>query len=192
MTETNSIRRKFLRLAGTGMAGAAAGLLTASRAHASASLPPDKGAAEFNVRAYGATGSGTTLDTAAINQTIQAASTTGGTVRFPAGTYLSYSIRLKSNIALYLEPGAVILAALTAAAIAPDLFSAIVSRNAMESLTFLLDTPVPIRSAPELFCLDLYQDYDLNVLEAIASPVKIISTQAASAAGPWKLKQYTP
>ena len=82
--------------------------------------------------------------------------------------------------------------ALTAAAIAPDLFSAIVSRNAMESLTFLLDTPVPIRSAPELFCLDLYQDYDLNVLEAIASPVKIISTQAASAAGPWKLKQYTP
>ena len=111
MTETNSIRRKFLRLAGTGMAGAAAGLLTASRAHTSASLPPDKGAAEFNVRAYGATGSGTTLDTAAINQTIQAASTTGGTVRFPAGTYLSYSIRLKSNIALYLEPGAVILAA---------------------------------------------------------------------------------
>src|ERR1017187_10331027 len=99
MTETNSIRRKFLRLAGTGMAGAAAGLLTASRAHTSASLPPDKGAAEFNVRAYGATGSGTTLDTAAINQTIQAASTTGGTVRFPAGTYLSYSIRLKSNIA---------------------------------------------------------------------------------------------
>lgn len=35
----------------------------------------------------------------------------GGTVRLQAGTYLCYSIRLKSNVALFLEPGAVILAA---------------------------------------------------------------------------------
>src|SRR6266581_775782 len=35
----------------------------------------------------------------------------GGTVYFPAGTYASYSIHLKSNAALYLAHGATILAA---------------------------------------------------------------------------------
>ena len=35
----------------------------------------------------------------------------GGTVHFPAGTYLSFSIRLQNNIALYLDQGATILAA---------------------------------------------------------------------------------
>ena len=68
--------------------------------------------ATFDVKTYGAEGNGTTLDTAAINKAIEAASASGGgTVRFPSGTYLSYSIHLKSNVALYLEPGATILAA---------------------------------------------------------------------------------
>jgi len=35
----------------------------------------------------------------------------GGTVIFPAGTYLSFSVRLRSHIQLRLEPGATILAA---------------------------------------------------------------------------------
>ncbi len=66
----------------------------------------------FNVRAFGAAGDGQTLDTAAINAAIEsAASAGGGTVWFPAGTYLSFSIRLKSNIALHLGPGATLLAA---------------------------------------------------------------------------------
>lgn len=66
----------------------------------------------YDVRAYGATGDGKALDTAAINEAIEAASAAGGgTVRFPAGTYLSFSIRLKSNITLYLDQGATILAA---------------------------------------------------------------------------------
>jgi polygalacturonase len=66
----------------------------------------------FNVRTYGAKGDGITLDTNAINNTITAAvKAGGGTVYFPAGTYLSYSIRLESHIALYLDQGAVILAA---------------------------------------------------------------------------------
>src|SRR5262249_40193752 len=47
-----------------------------------------------------------------INKAIEAASVTGGgTVYFPAGTYLSFSIRLKSNLTLYLDSGATILAA---------------------------------------------------------------------------------
>ncbi|MFT3746536.1 MAG: glycoside hydrolase family 28 protein [Pyrinomonadaceae bacterium] len=66
----------------------------------------------YNIRDYGAKGDGTTLDTAAINKTIEtAASKGGGTVYFPAGTYLSFSIRLKSNITIYLDNGATLLAA---------------------------------------------------------------------------------
>ena len=53
----------------------------------------------LNVKDFGATGDGETLDTKAINNTIQACSETGGgTVYFPKGTYLSGSIRLKSSI----------------------------------------------------------------------------------------------
>ena len=67
---------------------------------------------EHNVKAFGATGDGKTLDTAAINKAIeQAAAGGGGSVRFPAGTYLSFSIRLKSNITLFLDQGASIVAA---------------------------------------------------------------------------------
>jgi polygalacturonase len=67
---------------------------------------------EYDVRDFGAKGDGQTLDTAAINQAIEAAAAAGGgTVRFPAGTYLSFSIHLKSNITLYLDQGATIVAA---------------------------------------------------------------------------------
>ncbi|MCM3872691.1 MAG: glycoside hydrolase family 28 protein [Pyrinomonadaceae bacterium] len=67
---------------------------------------------EYDVRAFGATGNGQTLDTVAINKAIDAAAVGGGgTVRFPAGSYLSFSIRLKSNITLYLDQGATIVAA---------------------------------------------------------------------------------
>ncbi len=70
------------------------------------------GARIYDVRAFGATGDGKTLDTAAINKAIEAAAAAGGgTVQFPAGTYLSFSIRLKSHIALRLEPGSTIVAA---------------------------------------------------------------------------------
>ena len=68
----------------------------------------------FDVRHFGAKGDGVTLDTAAINNAIAAATAAGGgTVFFPAGTYASYSIHLKSFVCLYLEPGATILAAST-------------------------------------------------------------------------------
>jgi polygalacturonase len=66
----------------------------------------------FDVRAFGANGDGVALDTPAINRAIEAASLAGGgTVRFPAGTYKSFSIHLKSHVALYLDQGATVLAA---------------------------------------------------------------------------------
>ncbi len=66
----------------------------------------------YNVRAFGAVGDGQTLDSPAINKAIDAcAAAGGGTVLFPAGTYLCGSIHLKSNIHLLIDAGATILGA---------------------------------------------------------------------------------
>ena len=66
----------------------------------------------FNVRAYGARGNGTDVDSVAINRAIRAASRAGGgTVFVPAGIYLSGSIHLTNNINLHLDAGAVLRAA---------------------------------------------------------------------------------
>jgi polygalacturonase len=65
----------------------------------------------FNVRTYGAKGDGKTVDTPAVNSAIDSANASGGgTVFFPAGTYLCFTIRLKSNVSLLLDRGCVILA----------------------------------------------------------------------------------
>jgi hypothetical protein len=63
--------------------------------------------------------------------------------------------------------------ALAAAALEPDLFSEIVSNHAMSSLGYLLDALVPYRTAPDLFCLDLYKYFDIDRLAILASPVKV-------------------
>jgi polygalacturonase len=66
----------------------------------------------FNVRDFGAVGDGKNLDSPAINKTIAAAvAAGGGTVLVPAGTYLSGSIHLQSNIHLLIDGGATILGA---------------------------------------------------------------------------------
>lgn len=66
----------------------------------------------YNVRDYGAKGDGSNIDSHAINTAIEEASKNGGgTIYLPAGTYMSYSIRLKSNISIYLDHGAVLKAA---------------------------------------------------------------------------------
>jgi len=109
----SSDRRDFLKLATATLVGATSPALPASNAGAQA-LPGSNAAAplNFNVRNYGATGDGHTLDSPAINAAIDAVSAAGGgTIHFPAGTYASYSIHLKSNITLYLDTGAIILAA---------------------------------------------------------------------------------
>ena len=104
----NIARRHFLKVTGTGVAGAAVG----ASAMPSPENLPQPGQSDYHVTAFGAMADGKTIDTPAINRAIEAASTAGGgTVRFPAGTYLCYSIHLNSNIALYLSPGARIVAA---------------------------------------------------------------------------------
>ena len=69
----------------------------------------------------GAKGDSATLDSEAINRAIAAAAKAGGgTVYFPAGTYRSYSVRLLSHISLYLDQGAVLLAAAPVGSIGYD------------------------------------------------------------------------
>ena len=66
----------------------------------------------FNVRDFGAAGDGSNLDSPAIDKAIAAAAAAGGgTVLVPAGTYLSGSIHLQSNIRLLIDAGATILGA---------------------------------------------------------------------------------
>lgn len=63
-----------------------------------------------NSRDFGAKGDGLAKDTAAIQAAIDAcAKKGGGTVRLPAGTYLSAPIVLKDNITLQLDKGATLL-----------------------------------------------------------------------------------
>ena len=69
-------------------------------------IPP----AVFNITNYGAIGDGTTLNTAAIQKTIDACSAAGGgTVLVPAGKFLFSPITLASSINLHLDRGAVLL-----------------------------------------------------------------------------------
>jgi dienelactone hydrolase len=66
------------------------------------------------------------------------------------------------------------MAALISAAIEPGLFSSVTVHRGMKSLDFLLQHPVGFDDAPDLFCLDLYKDFDVDRLIAMASPDKIL------------------
>jgi dienelactone hydrolase len=63
--------------------------------------------------------------------------------------------------------------AAVAAAIDPGAFSAITTHHAMKSLGYLLKPPIAFRSAPDLFCLDLYKYFDIDSITAMAAPTSI-------------------
>ena len=96
-------RREFLKVSPL-----VAAVVATSIGRTALAAPHVKTAAEvdFNVRKYGATGDGRTVDTPAVNRAIEAvAAAGGGTLVFPAGTYMCFTIRLRSNVNLYLSPG---------------------------------------------------------------------------------------
>jgi polygalacturonase len=106
----NHGRRSFLSYAAYGVGGGA--IFATGRAGFAQAANGMVARGVLNVKEFGATGDGKTIDTPAINRAIEAAAASGGgTVRFPGGSYLSYSIHLKSNVALFLETGATIIAA---------------------------------------------------------------------------------
>ncbi len=59
--------------------------------------------------------------------------------------------------------------ALVTGAATPGLFSETVTRGGISSLRALLDKPVSYDAAPDLFCLDLYKNFDLDTLKALAA-----------------------
>ena len=105
-------RRDFLKLASAGAAVLAVPSMAEGIGAQEPKARPIGGGVFFDVMAFGATGNGTIFDTPAINRAIEAAAVSGGgTVHFPAGQYLCHSIRLKSNVSLFLDQGAVVIAA---------------------------------------------------------------------------------
>jgi polygalacturonase len=111
MNSFQSNRRELLRVGTLGL-GAVVGSIVPD-VHAASHAPSSSaGPGIFDVRSYGAVGDGKAVDTPAINKAIDAAAAAGGgTVVFPAGTWLSFSIHMKSHVGLYLAQGATIVAA---------------------------------------------------------------------------------
>ena len=66
------------------------------------------------------------------------------------------------------------MVSLVATALEPHLFSQVVNDGGMRSLAYLLDKPIPYAAAPDLFCLDLYKDFDIPDLEALAGPTSVV------------------
>lgn len=69
------------------------------------------------------------------------------------------------------------MVSLVAAALQPQLFSTIEIHHGMNSLGYLLDAPVPYKAAPDLFCLDLYKDFDIDSLTALAEPAQVVEKE---------------
>jgi polygalacturonase len=112
MNSFGSNRREILRLSALGLGAVIGSPLPGVATTPLATATPNGITGIFNVRTYGAVGDGKTVDTAAINQTIEsAAAAGGGTVVFPPGLWLSFSIHLRSHVGLYLSQGATLLAA---------------------------------------------------------------------------------
>ncbi|NLX54163.1 MAG: glycoside hydrolase family 28 protein [Planctomycetaceae bacterium] len=81
-------------------------LATVSARACFAEAPPGQ---VFSVTQYGAVGDGTALDTAAIQQAVDACHAAGGgTVLFPPGIFLSGTVFLKDNVRLFLDTQAVL------------------------------------------------------------------------------------
>lgn len=69
----------------------------------------------YNVKSYGATGNGIVLETAKLQDAINACNRDGGgQVYFPAGTYKTTCLNLKNNVTIKLDAGAWIQASLSA------------------------------------------------------------------------------
>ena len=85
------------------------GLAAATGPYRVACAQPGHGSQIHDVRTYGAAGDGVRMDTAAIQTAIdRCAGSGGGAVVFPAGTYLSGTIVLKTNVTLQIESGAIL------------------------------------------------------------------------------------
>jgi polygalacturonase len=111
MNPFRSDRRELLRMSALGLGAVVGSALPEAHAAPHAPAAPARPGL-FDIRSYGAVGDGKAIDSPAINKAIDAAAAAGGgTVVFPPGTWLSFSIHMKSHVGLYLSQGATLLAA---------------------------------------------------------------------------------
>ncbi|QKJ30257.1 right-handed parallel beta-helix repeat-containing protein [Mucilaginibacter mali] len=108
-------RREWLAKMSVPAIGATVGMgLMGKRASAFGidSRPDDHtiGAKVYNIRDFGAKGDGKTLDTKAIQAAVDACTKDqGGTVLVPAGTFVTGTVELKSNVRLYISAQGILL-----------------------------------------------------------------------------------
>jgi dienelactone hydrolase len=72
------------------------------------------------------------------------------------------------------------VAALTAAALEPAAFSEVRTTGGIDSLGYVFEKPVLFSDAPDLFCLDLYKETDVDRLAALAEPTRVVVNKAAA------------
>src|SRR6266487_1758911 len=65
--------------------------------------------------------------------------------------------------------------ALLTSALEPAMFSEVVTRGGMQSLDYVLQKPVEYEAAPDLFCLDLLRETNLDRLTALSAPARILN-----------------
>ncbi|HXF10730.1 MAG TPA: glycosyl hydrolase family 28-related protein, partial [Desulfuromonadaceae bacterium] len=101
MSKSNSqsfSRRRWLGLTPTLAAASLGGGLLAQKAAAETPAAAAAGENIYDIRTFGAKGDGSTIDTAAVQSAIDAATqNNGGVVFVPAGNFLIGTIELKSN-----------------------------------------------------------------------------------------------
>ncbi len=68
------------------------------------------------------------------------------------------------------------LVSLVAGALQPRLFGSITIHHGVRSLADLLVESVKSNEVPDVFCLDLYKDFDLDMLKVMAAPAKVTET----------------
>jgi cephalosporin-C deacetylase-like acetyl esterase len=76
------------------------------------------------------------------------------------------------------------IVALVAVALEPALFSEVVTKQGMTSFAYLLDHPVSSDDAEDLFCLDLYKEFDVDELETMAGNVHVVRRDSLAAGAP--------
>jgi hypothetical protein len=57
------------------------------------------------------------------------------------------------------------------------MFSELKISHGMPSLAYVLKKPVQYIPAPDLFCLDLLHETDLDRLAALSAPVRVVNEQ---------------